>query len=460
MIAVALLLSLAIAEEPLVCQGLESDTNSELNAIGRDMISIARRADTPAANDYCARYCSRVPATDRMDCAAYNRRFSEYRAMVPVTVGDDFTLFTINEGALVAGPPPRSLPADVALATCLGGSWTGLSDAIKGNIQGIYELLKIAFKISFGGGPLMLLEHRKEIQTIVGQQWDACVSKPLEANACLLDAVVGSKAFADKLRPALSALAEQLQEAAFEAIASNMTDYGCSNPRRQLQLVCEVQSRIYSEVLLAATGGEIFEALSAIMKFGARSEAAVAAVARIKSALAARNTRHIGTLLETDAAAMETAARAPRQARYNPAGATDNCVACTSAFLRNAFGRRMLDTAESLERGFRPAGIEQHFDIPRAVQYIQESTHSTASPRPIAFMEARAPAGHYAIFYGGAEDFHHVVSAWITPGGRKFIFDPQIARTVEIRGAEDWSRVMRNYGAVRARPYLFTPNAP
>jgi hypothetical protein len=148
-----------------------------------------------------------------------------------------------------------------------------------------------------------------------------------------------------------------------------------------------------------------------------------------------------------------------KRLKYNPADEIDNCVACTATFLNNAFVRNMEHTAESLEREAGPAGIEQHFDLRHAIEYIQQATDSTASGQPVAFMDARARPGFYAIFFNNGDSYHHVVSAWITRGGRKLVFDAQSGLVTELKTGADWAALLKANGARGARPYQFIPNA-
>ena len=105
----------------------------------------------------------------------------------------------------------------------------------------------------------------------------------------------------------------------------------------------------------------------------------------------------------------------PRVAPYNPTGKIDNCVACTTAFIKNGFGNRMIDTADTIERKFGITTSERHLSVNEAKQYIQRVTNSTASANSVVLFGPNAPKGFYALFlWNKTDQWFHVVTARIT----------------------------------------------
>lgn len=168
--------------------------------------------------------------------------------------------------------------------------------------------------------------------------------------------------------------------------------------------------------------------------------------------------------LASQATAKTHIGKAPKEplkvkvAPYNPEGDIDTCVACTSAFLSNAFEKRMVETAKTIEMKYGVAGEERHFNLPQALSYIRKATASKSSVDPVAFVDANAPVGNYAIFFRDPQgNFFHVAAAWITSYGRKFIYDAQTGTALEIKTSADWKLMLEKYKAAGARPYQFTP---
>jgi predicted transcriptional regulator len=153
-----------------------------------------------------------------------------------------------------------------------------------------------------------------------------------------------------------------------------------------------------------------------------------------------------------------------RENPVNPEGGRRNCVACVGAMLRrnnSAFrGDERFYDASDVVREFGAVEPEDRngngVNEQEALSYLERASALTAKPQPVAFMDARAPEGNYAIVCGrynpkAEHNEFHVIYGRIFKDSQgrtqRVIWDPQSATKLS------WDQIRTKYGA--ARPYLF-----
>ena len=126
----------------------------------------------------------------------------------------------------------------------------------------------------------------------------------------------------------------------------------------------------------------------------------------------------------------------------NPSGRDDNCVAGVCAVVRNKLARNFEGSADDIESLFGSTARARGLSEAKAIEYIQNATGRSLSPRLVPFMSPGAPVGHYVLFAGN----RHALYGRVLPNGTRFLYDAQTGLRLT------WDEARTKWG--RMRPYL------
>jgi hypothetical protein len=204
---------------------------------------------------------------------------------------------------------------------------------------------------------------------------------------------------------------------------------------QQLELALEKAKLTIERVVLAAAAPEL-------LAESAGAGAYAPGVGVVESDVAAESVSGDSTHVGAGAGGKE------KIAPYNPSCRDDNCTAGVSAVIKSKV-EKQFHTADDVERAFGYTGSERQFNLQDTLEYIEKATGLKAGPKPVAFLDAKAAEGYYAIV-NRAET--HVLYGRVfrnpaTGGLTRTIYDPQSGTFFTYDAA------VKKYGPLR--PFLF-----